>query len=217
MTQGTHNGKRNGKRKQKVSKRQQAVYRRRRIVAGIVLLLVLALTVFCAYSIVRGAGAIGSAIERATVSHASLNRSSTPEPERTTGVVGCTAKNTKLELSAASAVVAVGGSLEWTETIVHEGDDSCLINDSDSSVVLTITSGDETVWRSDMCPVDGTQLLMANGDRKVRTVTWNANRTSSECADDASLPKVDRGTYVARLSLKSDSKAQSAPVTFEVQ
>lgn len=213
MTQGT----RNSKRKQAASKRQQAIYRRRRIVAGVGLLLVLALAVFCVYSIARGVGAIGPAISRVTASHASLNRSSAPEPERTTGIVNCTAKNTRLELSAPSAVVAVGGSLEWTETITHEGDDSCLIDDSDSSVVLTITSGDETVWRSDVCPVDGTQLLMANGDRKVRTVTWNANRTGSECADDASLPKVDRGTYVARLSLKSDSKAQSSPVTFEVQ
>ncbi len=213
MTQGT----RNSKRKRAVGKRQQVVYRRRRIVVGIGLLLVLALAVFCAYSIARGVGAIGPAISRATASHTSLSRSSAPEPERTTGIVNCTAKNTKLELSAPSAVVAVGGSLEWTETITHEGDDSCLIDDSDSSLVLTITSGDETVWRSDVCPVDGTQLLMASGDRKVRTVTWNANRTGSECADDAALPKVDRGTYVARLSLKDDPKAQSSPVTIEVQ
>ena len=213
MTQGT----RNSKRKRTVGKRQQAVYRRRRIVVGVGLLLVLALAVFCAYSIVRGVGAIGPAISRVTANHAVLGRSATPSPQRTTGVKNCGASDTRLGLSAPSAVVAVGGSLEWTETITHEGADSCLIDASDSSLVLTITSGDETVWRSDVCPVDGTQLLMAQGDKKIRTVTWNTNRTGSECADDATLPKVDRGTYVASLSLKSDSKVQSSPVTIEVQ
>ncbi|NMN02002.1 hypothetical protein [Bifidobacterium panos] len=213
MAQGT----RNGKRKRAVSKRQQAVYRRRRIVVGIGLLLALALAIFCVYSIVRGVGEIGPAISRATASHAALGRDSAPEPKRTTGVKNCASSDTRLELSAQAASVAVGGSLQWTETITHEGTDSCLIDDSDSSLVLTITSGDETVWRSDLCPVDGTQLLMASGDRKVRTVTWNTNRTGTECADDATLPKVDRGTYVARLTLKNDSKAQSPPVTIEVQ
>ena len=44
-------GKRNGTRKRPMSKRKRAMYRRRRIVVGVLALLVLALTVFCAYSI----------------------------------------------------------------------------------------------------------------------------------------------------------------------
>lgn len=210
-------GKRNGTRKRPMSKRKRAMYRRRRIVVGVLALLVLALTVFCAYSIARGIGAIGSAIGRNAAVHVALSRSSAPEPARTTGVPDCTARDTQLELSAKSAVVSVGGSLEWTETVSHRGSDSCVLDASDSSVVLTIKSGNETVWRSDACPTDGVELLMAKGDKKVRSVTWNANRTGSECVDDADLPKVDRGTYVARLALKNDSKATSAPVTVEVQ
>ena len=55
MTQGK-------KRKRKLSKRRRAVYRRRRIVVGIALVLAVALTVFCVYSLGRGMAAIDTTI-----------------------------------------------------------------------------------------------------------------------------------------------------------
>ncbi|WP_034525816.1 hypothetical protein [Bifidobacterium stellenboschense] len=202
-----------------LSKRQRAVYRRRRIVVGVALLVALALVVFCGYSLSRGVGAVWGATY-GSVSRAALERDTAPTPHRSTGVKDCSAKDTRLSLTAKAATVTVGGSMEFVATIEHDGADSCLIDASDSGRVLTITSADgkDTVWTSDSCPADARMLLMAKGDKDVQTLTWGANRTGSECvANQDDLPKVDRGAYVARLSLKNAPKVTSEKVTIEVQ
>lgn len=204
------------KRKRKLSKRQQAMYRRRRIVVGVALALAVALTVFCVYSIGRGIGAVGQGMESHAASRVDVSRKVVPQPHRTTGIRNCDSSSVHMQLSPKTTSIPVGGSLEWTETITHDGDKSCLIDVSDSSVVLTITSGDDTIWRSDSCPADSDLLLMAKGDRKIRTVTWNANRSGQECVQDDALPKIDAGTYVGQLSLKGDKDVTSDPVTVVV-
>lgn len=124
-----------------------------------------------------------------------------------------------LQLSAASQSVPVGGSLDFTATIVHEGSGNCLVDGSDSGRVLTITSGQETIYKSDVCPADSRLLLMAKGDKDVQKVTWNtnANATLAKCTDESGWAKVNAGTYVAQLSLKDHPKVKSDPVTFTVQ
>lgn len=204
-------------RKRKVSKQQQAVYRRRRIVVGVALVLIVALVVFCVYSIGRGISEVGQNMDARAASHVDISRQATPQPHRSTGIKNCDSSNVHMQLSAKASEVAVGGSLEWTETITHDGSKSCLIDVSDSSVVLTITSGSDTIWRSDSCPAESDLLLMAKGDRKIRTVTWNTNRTGQQCADDKDLPKIDKGTYVGQLTLKNDATVISDPVTIEVK
>lgn len=213
---GSFAGRPNGK-KRKLSKRQRAIYRRRRIVVFSALVVVLFVLGFTVYSLGRGAGAVIN-VATGNASHAVLERSTSPEPHHSATVKNCTAKNTRLELTAKTATVAVGGSLDWVATITHEGSDSCTIDASDSGRVLTITSGGETVWRSDSCPTEARTLLMAKGDKDVQTITWNASRTSDQCVENRDdLPKVDRGTYVGVLSLKNAPKVKSQPVTVEVQ
>lgn len=202
------------RRPSKRSKKQQTIYRRRRIVVGIAALLTLSLTLFCVYSIGRGIGAVSALITHESVA---LDRENVSEPLAVKPTADCDANSVSLSLSAASQSVGVGGSLDFTATIVHEGDASCLVNGADDNRVLTITSGNETIWRSDVCPAVSRPLLMAKGDKDSQTITWNANRTGSECVDDSELPRVDRGTYVAQLSLKDAPKAKSDSVTITVE
>ncbi|MBW3081223.1 hypothetical protein [Bifidobacterium saguinibicoloris] len=211
-------GKAPKKRRRKLSKRQRAIYRRRRIVVGVLLAVFLALAVFCVYSISRGVGFVYDATF-GSVSHAVMERSTAPEPHHSSGVRDCSAKDTRLELTAKSATVPVGGSLEWVATIVHEGNDSCLLDASDSGRVLTITQNGQKVWSSDVCPVDARRLLMAKGDKDIQSITWGANSTTDgQCVENQDeLPKVDRGTYVGVLRLKNAPKVKSQPVTIEVQ
>ena len=58
---------------------------------------------------------------------------------------------------------------------------------------------------------------MAKGDADKRQIGWNADATGDACAEDDSLPKVNAGTYVAKLSLKDQPKVASDPVTISVQ
>lgn len=202
--------------KRKISKKQQAIYRRRRIVVGVVLVLVVALIGFCVYSLARGFGAINMAIHHNEVY--AISRSATPTPKKTSGVKDCSAKNLTLELSSRSQSVPVGGSLDFTATIIHDGSGSCLVDASNDSRILTISSGHNVVYKSDVCPADARMLLMAKGDKDVQQMTWNANAnaTLTECTDEADWPKVEAGNYSAQLSLKDNPKVKSDPVAFSV-
>lgn len=211
----TRTSPRTGKRRNRqLSAKQRHIYLRRRIVVGVVLVVVLALVGFCVYSMGRGVAAIVAA---ADARHPDIVRDEVPGPEPTTGVRECTTSDVSLDLTVAEPTVGVGGSVEFTASIVYDGKVSCLIDGSDSSRILTITSGDDQVWRSDACPVDSRMLLMAKGDTDVQTITWNTNRSGSECVDDASLPKVSAGTYTAQLSLKGHPKIVSQKVPIVVQ
>lgn len=201
------------RRKRKISKRQRAIYRRRRIVVGIGLLAAIALIVFTVYSLGRGAVAIGDAITPDVIS-----RMSVPEPKKTSGVKNCGKNDVKLELTAATQSVPLAGSLDFSATIRYVGSSSCLINAADDSRVLTISSGNEVIWRSDSCPADSRMLLMAKGDMKTDTMAWNTSRTGDSCVDNQNnLPKVDRGTYVAQLSLKDHPEVASERVPVVVE
>lgn len=210
MTQGK-------KRKRKLSKRRRAVYRRRRIVVGIALVLAVALTVFCVYSLGRGMAAIDTTIRHDDLM--ALSRKAVPAPKQKSKVKDCTASNVKLSLQSDSQSAPVGGSMKFTATIafVPKDSSSCLIDASDHSRVLTITSGGDTVWRSDACDVDSRKLLLAAGDTDTQTMTWNTNRSGQTCTEDSKLPKVDAGTYTAQLSMRDHPKIVSNKVTITVQ
>lgn len=210
MTQGK-------KRKRKLSKRRRAVYRRRRIVVGIALVLAVALTVFCVYSLGRGMAAIDVTIRHDDLM--AVSRKPVPAPKQKSKVKDCTASNVKLSLQSDSQSAPVGGSMKFTATIafVPKDSSSCLIDASDHSRVLTITSGGDTVWRSDACDVDSRKLLLAAGDTDTQTMTWNTNRSGQTCTEDSKLPKVDAGTYTAQLSMRDHPKIVSNKVTITVQ
>ena len=140
-----------------------------------------------------------------------------PIPRPSTGVRDCVEDSISLELSTTAQTVPVGGSIDFAAGIVYSGTVSCLIDGSDANRVLTITSGDDQVWRSDSCPVESRMLMMAQGDKDIQTMRWNTNRSGSECVDDADLPKVEAGTYVAQLSLKDHPEVVSQQVPFVVQ
>lgn len=210
MTQGK-------KRKRKLSKRRRAVYRRRRIVVGIALVLAVALAVFCVYSLGRGMAAIDTTIRHDDLM--AVSRKPVPAPKQKSKVKDCTASNVKLSLQSDSQSAPVGGSMKFTATIafVPKDSSSCLIDASDHSRVLTITSGGDTVWRSDACDVDSRKLLLAAGDTDTQTMTWNTNRSGQTCTEDSKLPKVDAGTYTAQLSMRDHPKIVSNKVTITVQ
>ncbi|KAB8296545.1 hypothetical protein [Bifidobacterium apri] len=215
-SQRTSSSPRNRRPRRKLSKRQRQIYRRRRIVALIALIVVLALIAFCVYSLGRGMMAIDAAIRHDD--QMALSRSAVPTPQQQSSVKDCTAADIDLSLQSESQSVAVGGSMKFTATIkyVLKGKSSCLIDGADDSRVLTITSGGDTVWRSDVCDVDSRKMLLAAGDTDTQTITWNTNRTGSSCADDSTLPKVEAGTYTAQLSMKDHPKIVSNKVTITV-
>lgn len=227
--------------KRKISAARRRMYIRRRIVVCVGLLAVLVFCIFCIISIFKGVSAIGSAISKH--SDVTLSKQLVPDPRPVGIIKKCSAKDVRIELTSASQSVPMGGSVEFTARIVYEGDDSCRIDASDGRMVLTIgdsVSADksdksdksrekqekqqkiEPQWRSDVCGIPLKPLLMAKGDSYEKKIVWSTDATvgtptGKDCLDDADLPKVSRGTYIAQIAHKDVSGLQSNPVVISVR
>lgn len=227
--------------KRKISAARRRMYIRRRIVVCVGLLAVLVFCIFCIISLFKGISAIGSAISKH--SDVTLSKQLVPDPRPVGIIKKCSAKDVRIELTSASQSVPMGGSVEFTARIVHEGDDSCRIDASDGRMVLTIgdsVSADksdksdksrekqekqqkiEPQWRSDVCEIPLKPLLMAKGDSYEKKIVWSTDATvgtptGKDCLDDADLPKVSRGTYIAQIEHKDVSGLQSNPVVISVR
>ena len=106
-----------------------------------------------------------------------------------------------------------GGNTDNTGKDAHKEADDTQVKNARKNDFLS-----HAVWRSDVC--DGTlkPLLMAKGDRYEKKITWNTNATSGVgCVADENLPKVNRGTYVARIVHKRVPGLRSEPVLINVQ
>lgn len=192
-----------------ISRKRRLVYLRRRILAAVAAIVALALIGLAIYGITVGV--------RSLFDSSSQAQTVKKDDEDIAKVPDCTASNITLDISATPVKVGVGGSVEFTVGISHQGKKACLVDGSDAARVLTITEGDDTVWRSDSCPVSSRLLLMGAGDRDQQTITWNTNRTGDGCQADSDLPKVPAGTYVATVSMPDLPKVQSVQVPVIVQ
>lgn len=227
--------------KRNISAARRRMYIRRRIIVCVGLLAVLVFCIFCIISVFKGIAAIGTAISKH--SDVTLSKQLVPDPRPVGIIKKCSAKDVRIELTSASQSVPMGGSVEFTARIVHEGDDSCRIDASDGRMVLTIgdsVSADksdksdksrekqekqqkiEPQWRSDVCGIPLKPLLMAKGDSYEKKIVWSTDATvgtptGKDCLDDADLPKVSRGTYIAQIAHKDVSGLQSNPVVISVR
>ncbi|WEV69079.1 hypothetical protein OZX73_07420 [Bifidobacterium sp. ESL0775] len=147
--------------KGKPSKQMQRVYLRRRIVVGVAALVILALVGFGVYALVTKV-IVPQAGHIASSSSIAKSHKKSPKPKKSNGsgdakseksdknnqngnadqssVKKCGAKDVKLELSPVSQSVEVGGSLDFKATIRYEGSGSCLVDASNASRILTISS-----------------------------------------------------------------------------
>lgn len=200
-----------------MSKQRRAMYRRRRLVFFGGLLVFVVVCVLCAYSLIRGAVAAHEWI--GVSDRMSVSRSAVPAVPKKSKVKDCTAKNLEMTLTPASTSVPVGGSLEFTAamTYIGSGTEGCFVDGADDARVLVITSGNDTVWRSDMCESTYRPLLMMEGVTDEQKIVWDTVRSGAECKASSELPHVDRGTYTAKLVIDGDAHVESKPVTITVE
>ena len=218
--------------KRRMSEKKRRMYRRRRIAAALLAVLFLLVCAGLVWGLgagiraLRGGdgrqGASTSAQQEAKTKSKGKDKQGKDEKKdagkkRSSGAPDCDKGDLALELAAPDPSTGVGGSIDFTVTIRHKGTGSCLVDGSDGGRVLVITSGQDTVWRSDACPVGARTLLMATGDKDVQTITWHADRSQESCQPDQKLPRVKAGSYQAKLVLKADSHVVSQPVPVMVQ
>ena len=220
--------------KRRMSEKKRRMYRRRRIAAALLAVLFLLVCAGLVWGVGAGIRALrgGDGRQGASTSvHQTAKTKSqdkdkdkqgkdqkrNADKKRSSGAPDCGKEDLALELSAPNPSTGVGGSIDFTATIRHKGTGSCLVDGSDGGRVLIITSGQETIWRSDACPVGARTLLMATGDKDVQTITWNADSSQDSCLPDDQLPRVNAGSYQAKLVLKANPRVVSQPVPVMVQ
>ncbi|MBI0149663.1 hypothetical protein [Bifidobacterium sp. M0353] len=214
--------------KRRMSEKKRRMYRRRRIAAALLAVLFLLVCAGLFWGVGAGIRALrgGDGGQGASTSAQQTTKTESKDKDkqkkdagkkRSSGAPDCDKGDLALELAAPDPSTGVGGSIDFTVTIRHKGTGSCLVDGSDGGRVLVITSGQDTVWRSDACPVGARTLLMATGDKDVQTITWHADRSQESCQPDQKLPRVKAGSYQAKLVLKADSNVVSPPVPVMVQ
>ena len=191
------------------TKKQQAVYRRRRIVVGVALVVVLSFIVFCLYSLSQGIVAVNREIHHADVY--AISRKEVPTPtgqQKKSSVPDCDASDIALSVTPAASSLGVGDSMDFAVSVKYNGTSKagCLIDVSQSGTVLTIKSGKDVIWKSDVCPVNSDYRLLAKGDEVKQTITWPGVRSGSACADAARGGRWSTGpTTRPRTSTRSNS------------
>jgi hypothetical protein len=202
------------------------VYRRRRLVVLVALLLVVAGVTLAIWQPWRAAGGTGggptpvasaspSAIPTSpsAVPTASAEPSPTATPSpTTTGIAACTSGSVSVEALTDRESYGSGQLPQLSIALTNEGDVPCVINVGTTTQSFTISSGNDVWWRSTDCqsaPSD--QIVQLEVGQTVTSVTplvWDRTRSSVDSCD-GDRPDAWSGYYnlvVAIGGIESESR-----------
>lgn len=193
------------------------VYRRRRQLVGVLVLLVIAgLTaggIFIA-SLLNGGPAPVSGAEPTSTSS-----SAKPKPAVKPGTPpAAVCDEAGIKVSAAVDKPSYGPAdfPVLTLRVTNSGKSPCDINVGTSQMEFQVTSGDNVIFNSMHCQLDATDLVknLAPGASETANFAWKVKRSAPGCAKVAVEPGRSGATYsfVAKLG-----KWSSEPVTFTLQ
>lgn len=222
---------------QRGSKPSAAVYRRRRLVALLLALVLVALVVWGVVAIVaafRGSGEPGatdsapSSGNSATPDPTSTaaeptespepGASETPEPTSTTPSV-CTADDVTVTAVTDASTYGADALPQLSMKLTNTSDKPCRIDVGTSTQVYTIMSGSDTIWTSTDCQTDETsQVVELTPGKEVTSpaIEWVRERSTTDTCDSDSRPAAVGGGAYYSLTV-SIGGISSEQVFFELQ
>lgn len=186
-----------------------AVYRRRRLVVLLGLILVIAVIAAGVWVLVTRPweGAPEPAAETSETAEttpsstpaATEEEEATPSPtgSETPGVVACEAAD--IEVTAVTDAEAYGeGELpQLSISLTNNGTTDCTINVGTSTQQFVITSGDDVWWRSTDCQENPSDMIVTlTAGEKVTSaepIVWDRTRSSVDTCDDENRPRARAG------------------------
>jgi len=197
----------------------RATYRRRRLLA---LILLLALAVGVAFGVRAAADAIAAAdetlprlVSSTPIAPEDLEDAPTgpPTEEELANPVDCRPSAIGLTVDLASATVAAGATTAMPVTVTNTGQVPCLV-DVGARLVLTIYSGEDMVWTSQHCASGSARrILLDVAGEDATSFRWTGTRSAPGCP--AEQPVAAAGTYRAVVTLMNADEAPEPIATVE--
>ena len=96
--------------------------------------------------------------------------------------------------------------MDFTASVKYNGSGKagCLIDVSQAGMVLTIKSGKDVVWKSNVCPVDTDYRLIAKGDEVKQTITIRPNCRSKDMRKPSRNRSASQWNKIYRLCYSYD-------------
>ena len=203
-----------------------AVYRRRRLVAGVLALLVLTGLVFAVIGVVRALSP-DEAPAQATLpaptltapgsAPAATGAPATPagKPPAAQPSAGanpetlCATDKVRVSASTDAEIYPAGATPVLTLTVTNTGETACEINVGTTQMEFVVASGSDRIFSSVDCQ-DGAQDYIKKlepGASETANFPWNRNRSAPGCAPVASNPNPGYYMFTARLGQISSENA----------
>lgn len=130
----------------------------------------------------------------------------------------CTSADVTVDAVTDQSSYPSGQSPKLSIRLTNHGDQDCTLNVGTTTQILTVTSGQDTWWRSTDCqsePSDMIVLLPAGQTvSSVEPVTWDRTRSSVSTCDSASRPRAPGGGASYHLSVSIGGIASSGTAQF---
>ncbi|QOR70060.1 hypothetical protein IM660_15710 [Ruania alkalisoli] len=189
------------------SRPSKASYRRRRLVVGLLALVLVALVALAGTLGVRallerfGPGEGPTATEPATDAATTPAPEATPDEEALANPVGCVPQAIDVVTALDSTQVSAGSDVPASVTVTNRGQVPCLLDVGHAALQMTVTSGEDQVWTSVECPAGSSEIpiLLDIGAEEQRTLTWSGRRSAEGCPGDTAM--AEAGTYVLEVAL----------------
>ncbi len=187
-----------------------AVYRRRRLVTLIALIVFLAIIGISVWLLVTRPWA-GAATEPTPKPSAGTAETATPDPtesstpsaspeptpDATPGIVACTARDIVVEAVTDSEAYPAGVLPQLSISLTNNGPADCTIDVGSTTQVFTVSSGNDVWWRSTDCQENPSSMIatLAAGTTVVSKVpvTWDRTRSSVETCAQENRPRAPGG------------------------
>ncbi|MCJ1706239.1 hypothetical protein [Microbacterium sp. VKM Ac-2923] len=214
-----------------------AVYRRRRLAAGLLALIVIGLVVWLVAAppwrvtptaaltpapsaSVPSAGTPSASTATAATPAASAEPTATPTPSAPTGPVECTAGTITVEALSDRAEYAQGENPQLSIRLTNTSTNPCTMNVGTSAQSFTVTSGSDVWWRSTDCQSEPSdmEVTLAAGQAVTSSapLTWDRTRSSvSSC--DGERPYAPGGGSTYHLSVSIGGIPSAGTASFVLQ
>jgi len=216
-----------------------AVYRRRRLVALLVLIVILAVLVAGVWTLIaqpwRGAAAepqpspstsspdpspttVTPPAEETPAATETTpptpSASDTPQPESTAvAAPACTNGDLSVEAVTDKTEYAAGEIPQLSIALTNTGAADCTINVGTSAQSFTITSGSDVWWRSTDCQTEPSDMVVTlAAGQTVQSATplpWDRTRSSVSSCDSPDRQRATGGTYHLAVSIGGVDSAQT--------